>query len=298
MYPEQWKHLTKLAEGQHSLVTVSQVRDLGVGRTTLDRDVERGLLVPYRRGVLAIAGAPDDVWRPLMSAFLAADRQDVAASHRAAAGLLRFPGILPGAVELTGFGRRRLELDGARCHTTTSDGLGETTRIGSLRATGAARTIVDLAGELDLDLLRQVVAHACRRRLCSERDLDQMVIRRGGRGRAGTTQLRGILADRSGGDSGLEDRWLRILTAAGLRPPAPLHQIVVGGRVLVLDFAWPRYRVGVEVDGWAVHRERHVWDRDHDKVNAYLEAGWRVLFITSRTRVDDVLRQLHLFMVE
>ena len=298
MHSEQWKQVTKLAADQHSLITVTQVHGLGVGRTTLERTVERGLLVPFRRGVLALPGAPEDVWRPLMGAYLASDRQDVAASHRAAGGLLGLPGILPGAVELTAFGGRRLELAGALCHTTAGEIEADTTRIGAFRSTNAARTIVDLAGDLSPLLLERVVAHACRQRLCSGRDLDRMLLRRGGRGRAGTAQLRSILADRAGGDSGLEDRWLRILTAAGLRPPARQHQIVVGGRVLVLDFAWPAFKVGLEVDGWAVHRERHVWDRDHDKVNAYLEAGWRVLFVTSRTRPGDVLRQLHLFIVE
>jgi hypothetical protein len=39
-----------------------------------------------------------------------------------------------------------------------------------------------------------------------------------------------------------------------------------------------------------------VWDRDHDKVNAYAEAGWTVLFVTSRTPPADVARQLRQFI--
>ena len=83
---------------------------------------------------------------------------------------------------------------------------------------------------------------------------------------------------------------------AGLAPTAVQHQVLAAGRVLILDFAWPEQRVGIEVDGWAAHRDRSVWDHDHDKVNAYQEVGWRVLFVTSNSRPSDVIRQLRLFI--
>ena len=97
-------------------------------------------------------------------------------------------------------------------------------------------------------------------------------------------------------DSGLEARWLRILRRAGLAPPAFQHQVATGDRVLVMDFAWPFHRVGIEVDGWQPHRHRSAWDRDHDKINAYLEAGWRVLFVTSNTSANRTIRQLRAFL--
>ncbi|MGH9281960.1 MAG: hypothetical protein ACRD0S_03375 [Acidimicrobiales bacterium] len=293
MEPGQWQQLTELAAHQHALVGVPQIRAAGISKRTQERAVANGLLSPYRRSVLAVAGAPASVWQPLMGAWLAADRDDIVVSHRGAGGLHRLPGILPGAVELTARSGPPLRLSGARCHSTTELDCSDTTRIGPFAATTPARTILDLAGqELDRSLLSKIVAHACRLRLCAERDLDELLARLAGPGRGGVKELRTILADRSGGDSGLEDRWLRLLTAAGLRPPSLQYQLVVDGRVLVLDFAWPAARVGIEVDGWAVHRERHVWDRDHDKINAYLEAGWRVLFVTSRTVPAGVFRQL------
>lgn len=68
--------------------------------------------------------------------------------------------------------------------------------------------------------------------------------------------------------------------------------------MLLVDFAWPEHRVGMEVDGWEPHRERSSFDRDHDKTNAYAEAGWTVLFVTSRTWPEDVFRQLRRFLRE
>ncbi|MGH9177872.1 MAG: hypothetical protein ACRD0N_04885 [Acidimicrobiales bacterium] len=298
MRPDHWKQLTTLAEAQFSLVTADQVDAIGVGERTRNRAVDAGYLVPVRRSVLAVAGAPPSPWRSLMAAYLAAGAVGVVASHRAAAGLHCFPGVLPGAVELTVHDGRRLRLDGVRCHSTNELGGDQIVRAGPFAATSPARTVVDLAGDLDRHLLGRIVSHVCRKRLCSERDLDRLLHRVGGPGRPGTRLLRSILADRAGGDSDLEERWLRLLINAGLRPPALQYQVVVGGRVLLLDFAWPLFKVGIEVDGWDPHRERHVWDHDHDKINAYLEAGWRVLFVTSRTRPEHVFRPLRAFIVQ
>lgn len=57
-------------------------------------------------------------------------------------------------------------------------------------------------------------------------------------------------------------------------------------------------RRGVYVVGWSVHRHRSAWDHDHDKANAYVEAGWRVLFLTSNTAPGDVVRQLRRLISE
>ena len=52
------------------------------------------------------------------------------------------------------------------------------------------------------------------------------------------------------------------------------------------DFAWPRYKVAVEVDGGIYNRGRHVrgsgFERDAEKRNAAVMAGWRVLHFTPR----------------
>lgn len=293
MRPEAWRRLTELACVQYGLLTVWQIRAAGVGHAAVQRAIAAGLLVPVRRGVLAVAGTPDSVWRPLMAAYLGAGSDRVVASHRAAAALHRSPGVLPGAVELMTWPGPPLRMSGAMCHSTTELVADDVVEVDGFRATCAARTIVDLAGAgLHRSLLERIVADACRRRLCCERDIEQRLLGPGSRQRRGARMLRSILVDCMGGDSLLEDRWLRLLASAGLRPPALQQQVVVGRRVLVLDFAWPASRVGMEVDGWAVHGDRHVWDHDHDKANAYAEAGWAVLFVTSRTAAEDVIRQL------
>ena len=52
------------------------------------------------------------------------------------------------------------------------------------------------------------------------------------------------------------------------------------------DFAWPRHKIAVEVDGGIYTRGRHVrgsgFERDAEKRNAAVMAGWRVLHFTPR----------------
>lgn len=44
------------------------------------------------------------------------------------------------------------------------------------------------------------------------------------------------------------------------------------------DFAWPDYKIAVEVDGgqWLARGGRHNTDKDREKMNAAAELGWRV----------------------
>ncbi len=69
--------------------------------------------------------------------------------------------------------------------------------------------------------------------------------------------------------------------------PAPLREFRVHPRRRWrFDFAWPRYKVAVEIDGGIYTRGRHVrgsgFERDAEKRNAAVMAGWRVLHFTPR----------------
>lgn len=295
MLPAHWTVVATIAAVQHGLVTYEQVVESGAAPRTLRRAVERGLLTPVRRRVYRLSGVPSGVWQPVMAACLAGAPTTVA-SHRAAGGLYRFPGIVAGAVEVTAPRSTRRTLTGVRCHATAELAPEDVVVVRNVPTCAPARTIVDLAGCVDGRLLARIVDDSYRRGLCSPSDVDAAIGRVGTRGRAGVRALRSIIADRVVADSNLEATWLRRLAGAGLRPEALQHQVVVGSRVLVLDMAWPEHRVGVEVDGWEPHRTRSAWDRDHSKVNAYVEAGWRVLFVTSRTPRADTIRQLRHFL--
>jgi hypothetical protein len=126
-------------------------------------------------------------------------------------------------------------------------------------------------------------------------DLAACIARIGGRGRPGTRRVRAVVeARREGatGDSPLEARWLRAFEELGLPRPVTGHQVVLAGRVFVLDLAWPDARVAVEVDGFAAHAGREAFDRDRARANALVNAGWRVFRATSRLEPATVAAQV------
>ncbi len=294
MNVDHWASVVQRARVQHGLVTSRQVLAAS-SESALRRALRSGLLIPARRGVHKVSGVPSSPWHPLMSACLAAGPSSLA-SHLAAAGLHGFPGVIPGALELTAFGAKTPRLGGVRTHASSVYRPEDRQMVLGIPTTSPAHTVVDLAGRLSPFMLERAAEHVLCRSLCTASELVLAFRYLGRRGRPGTPALRELLEDRLEVDSALEARWLRSLRRAGLAPPAFQHQVVVGDRLLVMDFAWPRHRVGVEVDGWDPHRHRSAWDRDHDKINAYLEAGWRVLFVTSNTPERETVRQLQAFL--
>ncbi len=86
--------------------------------------------------------------------------------------------------------------------------------------------------------------------------------------------------------STLEDLLQTHIQMAGLPKPAREFRFHPRRRWR-FDFAWPLCKISVEVDGGIYCRGRHVrgsgFERDAEKRNAAVMAGWRVLHFTSRT---------------
>jgi very-short-patch-repair endonuclease len=82
-------------------------------------------------------------------------------------------------------------------------------------------------------------------------------------------------------DSALEAEFALQMRVSKFPPWVRNHQFLEGSKK-ELDFAWPAWRFGVEVDG-AVHRIADRFHRDYLKHAQALVAGWVVL------RVDQVL---------
>ena len=83
--------------------------------------------------------------------------------------------------------------------------------------------------------------------------------------------------------SALEEILEDHIRLAGLPEPAREYRFHPKRRWR-FDFAWPIYKVAVEVDGGIFCRGRHVrgkgFERDAEKRNAAVLAGWRVLHFT------------------
>lgn len=295
MNADTWRAVTDLAATQHGLLSTAQLSKLGASPSAIAHARRTGRLVTVRRGVFEVSGTPPSVWRPLCAALLTVDGL---ASHRAAAGLHRLPGVLPGAVELTVFGLTAPRLEGVVTHRAYALVADDLAHAEGLPVTSPARTLIDMAsrGDVDTSLLTRMVDDCAVRRLCSAEDVDACLVRADAR--RGTRRLRRLIEERVRTDSHLTQVWLRRLVRAGLRPPEVGYQLAIDRSVLVLDFAWPRHRIGVEVDGWRPHSPRGAFDRDRLRDLAAVRARWTMLRVTSRTPPAQLFTTLRSLMTQ
>ena len=261
---------------------------------TISRAVNEGLLLAVRNRVLALPGLPVDPLRDARAVTLVTP--DAVVSHRTAAwchGLLRQP---PPKVEVTVRPGRSLTLVGVEAHECKVP-VEHTTRHDGLPVTTPARTLVDLAGVLEDGWVDRLINEAVMRRLCDYDEVRDVADRASQLRAPGGAPMRRIVADMTG-TTPLEAQWAQILRDAGLPEPVEQYHVVLDDRVFILDFAWPEERVALEANGFAAHRTRAGFDRDHDKVVRLRAAGWDIHSVTAKTDPAPVVATLrHLLSV-
>jgi len=75
------------------------------------------------------------------------------------------------------------------------------------------------------------------------------------------------------------------------RLPRRVRQHPLAGTRYRLDYAWPRNRLAVEVDGYGPGSSRQAFQQDRERQNALVLAGWAMLRFTRadvRRRPADV----------
>jgi hypothetical protein len=163
-----------------------------------------------------------------------------------------------------------------------------------LRVTTPARTLVDLVSRLDAPLLARVLDEGSIAGRWKLEDIEAAALRAGSRGRPGMTMLQAALGLRVGeppGESMLELRMIRAL--APFAPFETQYHLVLGGELLILDIAWPPWRVAAEVDGWwARAHSRATFDRMLHRNNLLVAHGWRVVHLTSTMDNASVRRDV------
>jgi very-short-patch-repair endonuclease len=265
-----------IAEAQHGLVTRAQLRGLGLGRGSIDGRIRAGRLVAVHRGVYAVGHRPRTRHSTWMAAVLACGDSAVL-SHRSAAALWGIRRWAPARAEVTTPAQRRRP--GIAVHVRRTTPEERAVHVG-IPVTSVARTIVDLAHELDADELERLV-----RETEFQKRLDVAAIRQSLRWR-GTPSLERLLDRIAPTQSRHEDRLLRLCERFGL--PAPLTQQSIGGRTV--DFLWPEARLVVEVDSWDAHGTRSAFQNDRTASNGLQLAGYVVLRFTDTDLVRDPAR--------
>jgi len=189
---------------------------------------------------------------------------------------------------------RRIGLAGVRGHRSSALFSGDLTVLRCVPVTTPERTLTDLSARVGPDALGRMLDAALRERLIRLDRLRSCVARLAASPGRRPAVLQTLLAERlpgyDPGDSDLEIRVLRLLTANGFPPPVPQYRVRVGGRRLRIDLAYRDVKLAVELDGWEYHRTRTAFDDDRARANLLVADGWSLVRFTSRSSDAEIAR--------
>ena len=189
------ERIARLASGQHGLVTVGQLRRLGVGRGSIAHRLRVGRLHRVRTGVFAVGHPSLSLEARLLAAVMACGEHAIL-SHQHAAHLWE---LLPPWIELdlatinvsVPPGSRRGRRPGLEVHRLAIEDRDRTARRG-IPVTSPSRTLVDLASRVAPRTLERAIDQALTDRLVTAPGLHSALDRAGSS--RGTRSLRALLA--------------------------------------------------------------------------------------------------------
>jgi hypothetical protein len=232
------RRIAAIASRQHGVVSVEQLRDVGIDKYGVRDRVRAGRLHRLHRGVYAV-GHRSLSWRGRWLAAVLAAGDGAVLSHSSAAALWQFLRPIPGPVHVTlDAAVRRKARPGLQLHRSRTLTCRDVTRRHDIAVTTPARTIADIRGEVEPYLFRRALRQA---ELAGHR----------------VPKLSTVKRTRSD----LELLFLTLCDDFGL--PRPLVNRRVHGRLV--DFWWPEQRLVVETDSWEYHRGSVAFEDDHDR---------------------------------
>lgn len=271
--------IAEIAAGQHGVIALRQLRDLGASERAARRRLADRRLYPLFRGVFVVGRSHPALHGRWRGATLALG-DDALLSHRDAAVLHELASERRPSVDVTVPGRNARPQRGIRPHRIVAVDPRDRTTIDGIPVTSLARTLLDLAGILDPTRLRRAYEQAERHRALDLVAIRELLAR--ANGHRGTAKLRALLAYdptlAAQAASELERIFLDLLREAGL--PMPLVNVLVDG--YLVDAYWPQANLVVELDGYEFHRDREVFERDRRKIAELRLAGREVLPLTHR----------------
>jgi len=287
------RHIWTLVRRQHGVVAHRQLRELGLGRSSIRWRVKSGRLHPVRRGVYAV-GRPEMSSRGRWMAALLACGPGAVLSHGSAAALWGFGSEPRGLVEASLPEGMRSRRPGIRAHRRATLRPSEVTEHEGVRVTVPIRTLIDEATRLAPAQLERAVNEADKLERVRADVLYAALDDHSGE--PGVGPLRKLLDPLHFrlSDSELERAMRPVAKAAGL--PVPETKAWVNG--YEVDFFWPELGIVVEADGLRYHRTAAQQRRGLERDQTHIAAGlWPLRFshwqiAREPAHVRKILRQV------
>jgi predicted transcriptional regulator of viral defense system/very-short-patch-repair endonuclease len=284
--------LGAVAEGQHGLVTLRQLQEIGVRRKTLDRIITSGQLLRVAPRVLLVHGAPASWQRKIQMERLSAGEEAVV-SHRSAAALYDLDGFDSlRTVHLTiPTHRQKRRRKDVLVHRSPDYELIQPANQQGIPVTDVARLVLDLyACEPNREVARRGLFSARKKKLVTWTELSDCLEAHARHGRRGITRLRADLnlySEIGCPESTFEDAIRKLLMDAGLPEPELQHWVTANGHRYRIDVAFPAYKVGVEGKSKAHHFTDQAFESDSVRDADLAIEGWIIIHVTWAQLRDD-----------
>jgi hypothetical protein len=292
---QMWHVVGALQARQLGLVSVEQIRAVGLPDVILRDAMRTGRLRRIRRGVFAAVGAPITYEQQVLGAVLAAAGAGIGAgSHATAAYLegLPLPGHERPNIEVTTRADRQSRTAGVRVHRSVHLSPSDVTQVGGVPLTVATRTIVDLSMRLDRAALGRLADEALRRRLTTLGALQRDALRLHSAPGRSMHRILALVMARTGEDASeslLESFAIAALRRFGVRLPTAQHPVrAPRGRKRRVDLCYEKERAAIEALGFEYHGQRARFDEDAVRNNELVRAGYVPLFVTSAMTDWDI----------
>lgn len=278
--------LAEVARRQFGAFTLMQARESGLTRHQVAHRLGSGRWETLHPGVFRLRGVPDGRGLATIAGLLYAGHRALF-SHATAARLHGFePQLWHPHVWLTIPERtRRRPRPGLRIvRSRRIDGF--TAVAHSQPVLSIERTVVDLAGVLDVASFRRLLADVVARELVTTDGVLSAADDFGGR--RGVAAVRRALAEFDPAfESGLEQEADELFRGAGIILDRQVEVRADGILLARLDFADERIKLGIEVDGSRYHSSVSARSYDRQRDRALARRGWHI----ERFTTDDVRRR-------
>jgi predicted transcriptional regulator of viral defense system len=287
--------LARIAGRQHGVVTLRQLKVIGIGAASVKRRVAKGRLVRLYRGVYAVGHVqrtPETRW---IAAVMASGPGSVL-SHLDAASLWQIYKRSGANMHVTTTAPSVRRLPGVKVHRARRLDPEDVTKKDGIPVTTVARTLIDLTDILPSDRILRAVREAEYLKLLDVNSLIAAVQRANGRRRL--RALNEAIERHTPGQivrEELEHRFQELLHAGGLPKPQTNVKVKTWRGTYEVDCLWAEQGVAVELDGRDAHMRAAAFEEDRARDAALTATGLRPLRFTWRRLTeepDDLLAEL------